>query len=263
MAAPRESYQAGNLVVITVDIEDCPLVEFPLTELFDITTLTVVENYLDVLRDYVTQVLEDTTWLDNQSTLRLLRARLGVYHRRNEDGLCISMRKPALQRRITQTLRGCDKIGGVHRPVIEVPIFIRFLRPEVNLPCKTSFPLAIPRSPCEEETIPTFLLADKEEVLYGSSGITTSDFPLLHTPADDPSPERLPVNDGPAPFVDHLYDSTLPAYLRIAILMPSPHGFPLQVSGAGVQARPSLPSLLTKYQPIDRGRRCHFTTRLL
>jgi hypothetical protein len=132
--APREFYHSDDYVVITVDIEDCPVVEFPLTELFDIATSTVVDNYLEVVQDYVTQLLEDTTWLDTQSRSCLLRARFCMYHRRNEGEL-LTLRQPALQRLIAQMLRCRNGIQSCHS--IEVPLFIRFKRPAITFPRNT------------------------------------------------------------------------------------------------------------------------------
>jgi hypothetical protein len=141
MSASKEFFHSDDFVVITVDIENCPVVEFPLTELFDIANATVVDNYLDVVQDYVTQVLEDTTWLDTQSALCMLRSRLCMYHRRNEEELLTCLRQPALQRLISQMLR-CR--NGVHCDPIAVPLFIRFKCPEITLPrSRTRFPTAI------------------------------------------------------------------------------------------------------------------------
>jgi hypothetical protein len=137
MSASTEFYHSDNYVAITIDIEDCPVVEFPLTELFDFATSTIVDNYLEVLQEYVTQILEDTTWLDKQSKLCLLRARFCIYQRKN-DGTLYTLRQSAMQRLITQTLR-CG--NGIHRP-IEVPLFVRLRSPEINVPRKTRFPVA-------------------------------------------------------------------------------------------------------------------------
>jgi hypothetical protein len=121
-----------------MDIEDSPLVEFPLRELFDNATSTVVVDYLQLLHDYVTQAVEDTTWLDKQSKSHLLSTRFGVFYR-TEDGVIVSMRQPALQRRITQILR--SQCGSRHP--IEIPIFISFLCSDVgHPPRRTRFPLA-------------------------------------------------------------------------------------------------------------------------
>lgn len=141
MSASKEWYHLDDYIVITVDIEDCPVVEFPLIELFAIATTTVVDNYLDVVKGYVAQLLEDTTWLDTQSAKCLLCSRLCMYHRRNEGEL-LSLRQPALQRFITQKLR-CR--NGVNYDPIEVPLLIRFMNPDITLPRKTRFPTAISR----------------------------------------------------------------------------------------------------------------------
>lgn len=137
MSASKECCLSDDYVVMTIDIDGSPLVEFPLGELFDSATSTLTDEYLKVLQDYAAQLVEDTTWLDKKLKSRLLCSRFGVFHRRDE-GVIISLRKPALQRRITQTLRSHS---GSHHP-IEIPIFIRFLRPKVDLPPRrTKFPV--------------------------------------------------------------------------------------------------------------------------
>ena len=54
--------------VITIDIVDCPMAEIPLTEVFDVLTMSLVDNYHDVIRESVLQQLEDTTWLSEDVT---------------------------------------------------------------------------------------------------------------------------------------------------------------------------------------------------
>jgi hypothetical protein len=140
MSDAGEILDLNDRVFITVDIEDCPFVEFPLCELFDLATSTLIDDYLEVLQDYVTQVLEDTAWLDKQCKLRLCNTVFGVFDRR-ADGRIFSMRKPSLQRRIAQTLR---RRRGSHHPM-HIPLFICFLLPAINLPPRRStFPVAIP-----------------------------------------------------------------------------------------------------------------------
>ena len=39
------------------------MAEIPLTEVFNVTTMSLLDNYHDVIRDTVLQQLEDTTWL--------------------------------------------------------------------------------------------------------------------------------------------------------------------------------------------------------
>ena len=83
-------------------------------------------------------LLEDTTWLDKQLKLCLLRARFCTYQRKN-DGTLYSLRQSALQRLIIQTLH-CGY--GIHRPV-EVPLFVRLRSPEINVHRKTRFLVAL------------------------------------------------------------------------------------------------------------------------
>ena len=125
----EEIQHDNDCLVISIDIVDCPMAEIPLTEVFDVLTMSLLDNYHNVIRDSVLQQLEDTTWLERQSKSSLLRARYAVYHQRTESKL-ISLRKPALQRLITQALR---YNSGVHHP-IKVPVFIRFLMPDNALP---------------------------------------------------------------------------------------------------------------------------------
>jgi hypothetical protein len=59
MVASREFYATDDNVVMTIDIEGSPLVEFPLGELFDSATSTLNDDYLMVLQDYGAQIVED------------------------------------------------------------------------------------------------------------------------------------------------------------------------------------------------------------
>jgi hypothetical protein len=125
----EEIQNNNDCLVIRIDIVDCLMAEIPLTEVYDVLTMSLLDNYHDVIRNSVLQQLEDTTWLERQSRLSLLCARFAVYHQRTE-GKLISLRRPALQRLITQALR---YNSGIHHP-IEVPVFIRFLMPDNVLP---------------------------------------------------------------------------------------------------------------------------------
>ena len=123
---------SDDFVVITADIEDCPLVDIPLTELFDLTTCTLVANYLQVLHCYVIQLLEDTVWMDIESFSRLLFAGYGMYH----DGKLLDMEKAAFQRHILQTLRHSFE----NNQPFAVSLITRFSVPDTGLPR----PLAVP-----------------------------------------------------------------------------------------------------------------------
>ena len=194
MSASMEFFHCNDCVAITIDIEDCPVVEFPLTELFDIANATVVDNYLVVVQDYVTQLLEDTTWLAKQSALCILRSRLCIYHRRNEDEL-LTLRQPALQRLISQMLR-CR--NGVHSDPIEVPLFIRFKHPEITLPRRTRFSTAI--SPVSRSTA---LICSTETHSFDSSRSNPIPDVLCFSTAKASTLAEVTTNDFAARITDN------------------------------------------------------------
>lgn len=219
MSDAGEIQQPNDYVVIKVDIDDSPLVEFPLSELFDIAASTVVEDYLNVIRAYVTQVLDDTTWLDKICRLGLLRTEFGVFYRR-EDGGIFSMRQPALQRRIAQTLR--SRKGSPHS--IEVPVLVRFLCPAINLPRNPSSPLAIARG--HRATIQQRPLADTMRPLF----VDTAAHFLLPAPVlcptllvlDDTACHATAVHNGHAfPCAQSSVSGMAPT--GVALLHPSLH----------------------------------------
>jgi hypothetical protein len=130
MSASREFLSPHNItVVVTVDIDDCPMAIIPLTELFDFTTLTVVEDYLRVLGGYVKQQLESTTWLDKQSSSDLLSARFATYEVR-DTGELVSIRKPAIQRMIVRNLQCYND----NQSWSTIPILIAFMVSASKLP---------------------------------------------------------------------------------------------------------------------------------
>ncbi|KAI2502136.1 hypothetical protein MHU86_12366 [Fragilaria crotonensis] len=67
MSVFEESNHDDDFVILTVDIDDCPIAELPLTEIYDVTSSHLKNDYLDTLRAYITQQLKDTTWLEDQS----------------------------------------------------------------------------------------------------------------------------------------------------------------------------------------------------
>jgi hypothetical protein len=134
---------SDDFIVMTANIDDCPCVKIPLTELFDVATFTLIDNYLEVFYQYVVELLEDTAWMDLQSFSRLLRAGYNIYHP-IDTGEILAMPKPALQRLFLQNLRRCND----YDEKFEVPLLINFLMPDSDLPR----PL-VPRS--DPRNIPT------------------------------------------------------------------------------------------------------------
>jgi hypothetical protein len=121
-----------DVIVLTVNIDDCPLSEVPLSEVFEMNTSTLLPDYLATFRSYITQQLEDTSWLDDQSMSPLFDAGFGTFLRK-DNGDIISLRKPALQRLIIQSLRGrSDNLIP-----LAIPIFIRFMIPDSFRPIRS------------------------------------------------------------------------------------------------------------------------------
>ena len=123
MLASREfTYLTDDVVVLTADVDGCPAVEIPLTEVFDFATSTLVDKYLQVFHRYVIEILEGTAWMDIQSFSSLLRAGYGLHHPMC-TGEILAMPKPALQGLILQNLRRSND----YDEKFAVPLLIRFL----------------------------------------------------------------------------------------------------------------------------------------
>jgi hypothetical protein len=109
-----------DFIVVTVDVDACPLAEFPLYEIYDGATNKLKDNYMDTFREYLTQQLEDTSWLDDQSTSPFFAAGFSTFLRK-ENGDVVSLRKPALERYIVKSIR--DRVENVSP--LAIPVFIR------------------------------------------------------------------------------------------------------------------------------------------
>ena len=147
MSDSREFFNdpSDDFIVIRADINDSPLVEIPLTELVDLATFTLVENYQQVLHGYVIELLEDTIWVDEQSFLHLLRAGYGICHE-TQTGRFHSMKRRDLQSFILQNLRDCN----ANDLSFAVPLLIKFLVSNADLPRRhrrVKEPPRITRSP--------------------------------------------------------------------------------------------------------------------
>ena len=129
MAIAEEVLQLNDCFLVDIDIENCPMAEIPLTDMFDMVTFALFENYRDTIRETVVQMLEDTPWTNATSRATLLDAGFGIYHVRNE-GMVISLQQAALQRLIAHS------IAVRETPVVtmQIPITIRFLLSDVDMP---------------------------------------------------------------------------------------------------------------------------------
>ncbi len=129
MTDAEEIQYDNDCLVISIDIVDCPMGEIPLTEVFDVPTKTLVDNYHDGIRDSVRQQLEHTTWLSADLLTTLTDPGFGMYHARDRNSV-IMLRKPALQRLIIQRLMDRSRPSDI----VHIPVLIRFLLPDVDIP---------------------------------------------------------------------------------------------------------------------------------
>jgi hypothetical protein len=129
MAGAEEIQYDNDCLVITIDIVDCPMAEIPLTEVFNFTTMPLLDNYHDVICNTVLQQFEDTTWLSENQIPTLTDPGFGMYHARDRNSIN-SLQKPALQRLIIQRLKDRQRPSNL----VHVPVLIRFLIPDVGFP---------------------------------------------------------------------------------------------------------------------------------
>ena len=136
---PGRLYHPDDHIVMVVDIEDCPVADVQLTEIYDTENATLIDDYLAVLKRYIVQQIEDTIWLDDQSTTPLIDAGFAIFHRKT-DGAVQSLRRPALQRLIDQTIGNRPNVTDL----VCVEILIRFQIPISKLPRQSHSPPTIP-----------------------------------------------------------------------------------------------------------------------
>ena len=121
MSGAGEIRYDDDCLVITIDIVDCPMAEIPLTDVFDVPTMTLCKTNHNKIHKSVLQQLQDTTWLSEDLLPSLVDPGFGRYHARDRNFI-ISLRKPALQRLIKQRLQGHSQPWDL----VHVPILIRF-----------------------------------------------------------------------------------------------------------------------------------------
>jgi hypothetical protein len=83
MSVPGESHHPFDIVILHVDIDDCPVAELPAHRNLRHRCLSPNSEKDDYLTTSVTHQLEDTTWwLEDQSVSPLFDAGFATYHRR-------------------------------------------------------------------------------------------------------------------------------------------------------------------------------------
>jgi hypothetical protein len=63
MEDAEEVQYDNDCLVITIDVVDCSMAEIPITEVFDVPTMSLPDNYHYMIRNSVQQRLEDTSYL--------------------------------------------------------------------------------------------------------------------------------------------------------------------------------------------------------
>lgn len=147
MSAPRElSNHPDDLVILTVDVAGAPKAELRLTEIYDVATSTLNDDYLLVFQSFIALQLESTHGLSELSRSRLLDARFCTLQMR-ANGDLISLRKPATERLIQQTLLNRLDISCP----VSVFILIKFKTPGFCIPGHLHKSTLIPLNSCEKE----------------------------------------------------------------------------------------------------------------
>jgi hypothetical protein len=147
MSAPRELNHPDDFVILTLDVLDSPLAKLRLSKIYNVETSTLNDDYLLVLQDYITQQLESTPGLDNRTRSRLLDAPFCTLHRRDDGDLLVSLRQPATERLIRQTIQSrLDTLCPV-----SVSLFIQFKTPGFRIHQRLRKPIHIPLKICEKE----------------------------------------------------------------------------------------------------------------
>ncbi len=129
MSAPRELNHPDDFVILTVDVADSPIAELRLSEIYDVETSTINDNYLLVLQDYVALQLKATFGLCDRFKFRLLDSRFIPLHCR-ANGDIVSLRKPAMERLIRQILQ--SRLDA--RSPVSVSLLIQFKTPGFKIP---------------------------------------------------------------------------------------------------------------------------------
>ena len=125
--AAREFHLDDN-VVLSLELEDCPMAEIPLTELFDFESSMLYPTYTTVISNTVYQQLEDTAWLEFEQLEDLWSIGYCLYSLR-PNGV-VSIRDEGFQRLINQCLSNRDSIDIP----ISIPVVIRFRVARAGLP---------------------------------------------------------------------------------------------------------------------------------
>ncbi|KAI2505528.1 hypothetical protein MHU86_8864 [Fragilaria crotonensis] len=122
MTVAEEIPHLFDCFLVKLDIVNCPMAEIPLADLFDLVTSSLLENYLDIIRGVVVEMLEDAMWIDESTREKMVDTGFALFEVRDGPGLIISLRAAALQRYVAQS------IANRQMPIstLRIPIMVRF-----------------------------------------------------------------------------------------------------------------------------------------
>ena len=141
MAVAGEALPLNDSFIVKLDIEDSPSAEIPLTDLYDMVSSSLLENYRAIIQDTVVQILEDTMWINATMMTAFLNAPFSIFDIR-DGGLDISLWAQGLQRFVSQAIAA----RAVPLVDLRLPLLIRFKSPDVTLPKPPSAPIVLTES---------------------------------------------------------------------------------------------------------------------
>ena len=103
MAIAGEITPLYDCFIIRLDIEDSPSAEVLLVDVYDMVSSALFDNYLDVFRETMVQILEDTSWVTESMIDEFVSASFGIFEIR-DGGTPISLRALSLKRLIGQSI---------------------------------------------------------------------------------------------------------------------------------------------------------------
>jgi hypothetical protein len=129
MAIAEDIPLLNDCFIVSLAVEGSPSVEIPLTEVYDMVTSTLNDNYRAVIRETIVQILEDTMWINPTMMTIFLDATFSIFDIR-DGGLTVSLRTAGLQRLVAQSIAN----RAIPIVDIKIPLLIKLKSPDIALP---------------------------------------------------------------------------------------------------------------------------------
>jgi hypothetical protein len=98
-----EHSQLHDCFIINLDIEDSPVAEISLVDVYDMVTSTRLNNYREAIRETIMQILKDTMWVSTIMMKDFMKTSFVIFEAR-EGGMTVLLRTSRLQRFISQSI---------------------------------------------------------------------------------------------------------------------------------------------------------------